>query len=303
VLRERLLFGPVFIVLLIGLVWADEWIGTKTGYEAVLIYPAILAIAVFASFELISMVQAHGVSASRGLTMLAVALGVSVASVTSDDLRAISGIAVACTSAGAVLFVSMVYYARQKSADGVVAATAVTVLAFVYIGLLGGFIVMLAKDFSGWLVLGVLLTTKSCDIGAYFTGSAIGKSKLIEWLSPKKTWEGLLGGVITSTLVGAGLVWIAKEHAFGLAPWHGAMLGFIFGLVGQAGGTDGVFEGSSPVEDAEEDVEHRGDDRVLRRLGKSVPHHFHRGRARRRRLGRLDGTYEEDRRSLPGRGG
>jgi len=235
VLRERLLFGPVFIVLLIGLVWADEWIGTKTGYEAVLIYPAILAIAVFASFELISMVQAHGVSASRGLTMLAVALGVSVASVTSDDLRAISGIAVACTSAGAVLFVSMVYYARQKSADGVVAATAVTVLAFVYIGLLGGFIVMLAKDFSGWLVLGVLLTTKSCDIGAYFTGSAIGKSKLIEWLSPKKTWEGLLGGVITSTLVGAGLVWIAKEHAFGLAPWHGAMLGFIFGLVGQAG--------------------------------------------------------------------
>jgi len=217
VLRERLLFGPVFIVLLIGLVWADEWIGTKTGYEAVLIYPAILAIAVFASFELISMVQAHGVSASRGLTMLAVALGVSVASVTSDDLRAISGIAVACTSAGAVLFVSMVYYARQKSADGVVAATAVTVLAFVYIGLLGGFIVMLAKDFSGWLVLGVLLTTKSCDIGAYFTGSAIGKSKLIEWLSPKKTLEGLAGGMAASVVVAVGVPWAVERFEIGRA--------------------------------------------------------------------------------------
>ena len=49
-----------------------------------------------------------------------------------------------------------------------------------------------------WLVLVVALT----DTGAYFVGRALGKTKFCE-VSPKKTWEGVAGGVIVATLVGA----------------------------------------------------------------------------------------------------
>ncbi|MEQ9617381.1 MAG: phosphatidate cytidylyltransferase [Phycisphaerales bacterium] len=234
-LRDRLLYGPVFIAALIGLVWGDHAIAQSTGVEAALIYPAMLALAVLAALEFTAMVRARGVAISRGMTVFAVALGVTVSSFTPDDLQAISGVAVACTAAGVVLVSSMAYSARKKSAEGVVGAAAATVMAFVYIGLLAGFFVVLAKDYSGWLVLGVLLTTKSCDIGAYFTGSAIGKHKLIVWLSPKKTWEGLAGGVLTSTLVGALIVWLSPPAYAPLEVWHGAVLGCTFGLVGQAG--------------------------------------------------------------------
>jgi phosphatidate cytidylyltransferase len=77
-----------------------------------------------------------------------------------------------------------------------------------------------------------------CDTGAYFTGRAIGRHKLIVWLSPGKTWEGLIGGVITSSLVGLLFAWLSQrflspgDHV----PLHlGAIWGCIFGLVGQFG--------------------------------------------------------------------
>ncbi|MCC9658592.1 phosphatidate cytidylyltransferase [Rhodopirellula halodulae] len=50
-------------------------------------------------------------------------------------------------------------------------------------------------------LLTFIATTKSADAGAYFSGKSIGRNKLIPRLSPGKTWEGAIGGVIASTLV------------------------------------------------------------------------------------------------------
>ncbi len=55
----------------------------------------------------------------------------------------------------------------------------------------------------------LIAVTKSADIGAYFTGRSIGKHKLIPRLSPGKTWEGAVGGVVASTIVAFGcLEWL-----------------------------------------------------------------------------------------------
>ena len=48
-----------------------------------------------------------------------------------------------------------------------------------------------------------LAAVKFTDIGAYFTGTLIGRHKLIPWLSPGKTWEGLFFGLLTAAAVGA----------------------------------------------------------------------------------------------------
>ncbi|MCP4379805.1 MAG: phosphatidate cytidylyltransferase, partial [bacterium] len=70
------------------------------------------------------------------------------------------------------------------------------------------------------------------DIGAYFTGSAIGKHKLIPWLSPGKSWEGLIGGLVTAAGVS-----ILITHLAGLeiAIWQSAIFGVVIGLAGQFG--------------------------------------------------------------------
>ncbi len=64
------------------------------------------------------------------------------------------------------------------------------------------------------LALWVVVLVKFTDIGAYLTGSFIGRTKLAPSLSPGKTWEGACGGLIISALVSAGYVWFfhGGEH-------------------------------------------------------------------------------------------
>ena len=64
------------------------------------------------------------------------------------------------------------------------------------------------------LVLGLWLVavTKFCDSGAFLTGLAIGRHKMAPNISPKKTWEGVVGGVLTSVIVGATLAWGCRAY-------------------------------------------------------------------------------------------
>jgi phosphatidate cytidylyltransferase len=57
-----------------------------------------------------------------------------------------------------------------------------------------------------WLVLWVFIVVWSVDIGAYFTGRAIGGPKLAPSISPGKTWAGFYGGVAAATLLGGAWV-------------------------------------------------------------------------------------------------
>ncbi|WP_043587346.1 phosphatidate cytidylyltransferase [Geminisphaera colitermitum] len=56
------------------------------------------------------------------------------------------------------------------------------------------------------LALWLIATAKFCDVGALLTGLACGKHKMAPLTSPKKTWEGAVGGVLTSVLVSVVIV-------------------------------------------------------------------------------------------------
>jgi phosphatidate cytidylyltransferase len=63
------------------------------------------------------------------------------------------------------------------------------------------------------LCLWVVAVSKFCDVGALLTGLAIGRHKMAPVISPKKTWEGAVGGVLVSAGVGAGIAWLATRFA------------------------------------------------------------------------------------------
>jgi phosphatidate cytidylyltransferase len=82
-------------------------------------------------------------------------------------------------------------------------------------------------------VLMILLVVKFTDIGAYFGGRALGRHKLIVWLSPGKTWEGLICGMLTAGIVGIVCVHFAPELQ--LNPHKGFIFGVVIGGIGQVG--------------------------------------------------------------------
>ncbi len=90
-----------------------------------------------------------------------------------------------------------------------------TLFALVYVPLMLSYFVRIVGQYtspspsSGVLFfVWVVIVTKLCDTGALLTGMACGKHKMTPVISPKKTWEGVVGGVITSALISALFAWL-----------------------------------------------------------------------------------------------
>lgn len=78
----------------------------------------------------------------------------------------------------------------------------ISALTMFYVGL-GGYSAITIREANLALFLFILLITISTDIGAYFIGSLIGKNKLAPSLSPNKTVEGSIGGIISALIIAA----------------------------------------------------------------------------------------------------
>lgn len=81
------------------------------------------------------------------------------------------------------------------------------------------------------LVLFLMFLTQFNDVAQYVWGKTLGRHKIIPKVSPKKTWEGFLGGVATTTLA----AWLLAPHLTPLAGWEAPVAGLLIGLAGFVG--------------------------------------------------------------------
>jgi phosphatidate cytidylyltransferase len=69
-------------------------------------------------------------------------------------------------------------------------------------------------------LLAVIATVKLSDTGQYFVGSNFGRRKLAPRISPKKTWEGAVGGGIAASVLAALIIVMLQRRIVGLDPPH-----------------------------------------------------------------------------------
>jgi phosphatidate cytidylyltransferase len=151
--------------------------------------------------------------------------------------RALSGFESSDWLVSLMVLASMAYHlvAFERGRDQSATDFAVTLAGILYMGWIGAYLISLRNLPEGkWWVLMVLPAVWLADSGAYFVGRSFGRHKMSPRLSPNKSWEGYLGGVLVATLGGAllAMVWsIWTGPGSDITPFRGAIMGFVLAVV------------------------------------------------------------------------
>lgn len=141
--------------------------------------------------------------------------------------------------------------------DQGVAPMSVTLFGVLYVGWLSAHLLLLRElpramgmpyASGAAFVFLVFLTTWACDTAAYAVGSTIGRRRLLPTVSPKKSVEGSIGGLIAAVLA----TWLARVWFAPFLPaWHVLPLGLAIGVFAQVGDlAESLLKRTSRVKDS-----------------------------------------------------
>lgn len=138
---------------------------------------------------------------------------------------------------GSLVLLSMIYHlvAYERGRDQAGTDFAITLSGPFYVGWLGAYLISLRDLPNGmaWFLV-ALPAIWAADSGAYFYGRKFGRHKLSPRLSPKKSWEGYIAGIISGTLIGMAFAAIAGANlspGAGFTLLRGAILGLVLAVV------------------------------------------------------------------------
>jgi phosphatidate cytidylyltransferase len=210
-MKKRIIVGILLVGAMSSALVADLFLAPW--------YPFLLLICVSGGFlatrELLELFKSHDLTPSKSLLMLAVSAILTSNWIPHSNLLPPAYHSWQITGGTAIAFYFLLILIEMfKFRSPGVSTNNLSLSAFiiVYLGLLPSFLIQLRwigseiSPYIGLYCLGITITvTKCCDIGAYFTGKLFGKHLMTPLLSPKKTWEGFVGGILFSA--GIAFIW------------------------------------------------------------------------------------------------
>ncbi len=221
-LRSRLMMGIPLAVGVIGLLLLDGWLSTLTGDElrrvglpppagrwltnGLVVTALVLVLMLLGTRELLRFTRSAGYNPFGPLSYLFSA-GLIAGPYVAFNLREAGlhsegwGLLWLTLALGTAFLIQATYRKAYHTIENL----STTLFIIFYVGVLSGFFVKLRMEVGG--AEGIIVTlfsvfvVKMTDVGAYFVGSALGRHKMIAWLSPRKTWEGFVGGFVVAMVV------------------------------------------------------------------------------------------------------
>jgi phosphatidate cytidylyltransferase len=240
-LRTRLIVGTILAALAAGMLFLDRYFAPWAPF----LFAVVVILSVFGALELLHILPPYrrprtgvaviGVIVVVALNWLPLVRHIGRTPPTIGD----SWECVAQGFAAIILAAFLNEMARFVSPGGSIERIALGVWLVGYLAVLPSFLIELhfAQSADPALAAVALALTifvpKACDIGAYFTGRFLGRHRMTPVLSPKKTWEGAIGGLALAVAVAFGLNrlgpvipgGLAGVVAFGLTVGVAGMLG------------------------------------------------------------------------------
>jgi len=216
-LKQRIISGVCLSLAVLALaLWANPPI----------IFIVLFILSLLASWELFGLCKAGGTPVMQKVGTFLVGLLMLSTYLFLKDYIALPCLFSVVAAAVSIIFISQLF---ALETDGAVSKLAHTMFGIAYISVYMGSMVLLTFSWgegdARFLSLYLILVVKSTDIGAYFTGRKIGKTKLIPAISPAKTWEGCFGGLALAVAVGFLTLKIADFELHGIYfPIHHAII-------------------------------------------------------------------------------
>lgn len=267
-LRKRLISAAIVISCTLSFVALDIW-GANLGCQGIWLLPLGFYLIFGSAIEAASMLRAT-YDGSVSFPTLAGTLFV-MSSATLPMLWPLSGspFPTACSlgllglplaaSAIAQLACFAYFFAGYGAQTGVFQRAVVSGWLSSYFGACFAFALALRLiQPAGWglfLIVGVIVVTKCADTGAYFTGRLLGRHKLCPSVSPNKTIEGLLGGIVLACLAGWSYFYFGARAFFAgevsVSLFGIVLLGIALALAGLVGDLlESVFKRETGVKDS-----------------------------------------------------
>jgi phosphatidate cytidylyltransferase len=239
-LKYRLIFGTLMVLLFLSLVIFDGWLdGSLTAaaenkpIQATMLCILIALIAIPSQLEISKLIGNAGTKVFKIITIPATILLASswyVRQFFESHPLVFHLYYLLFILAFSVLGIFFLQARRHKT-EGVIANCSAGVWSILYVGFLSAFFLGIRIDFGLWEFLMFVLVVKSSDIGAYTVGRICGKHKFAPNISPGKTWEGIAGGIVFASIVA-----LLFAHYCDIMAWYLAIgFGVVFAFCGQLG--------------------------------------------------------------------
>ncbi|MBC7569943.1 MAG: phosphatidate cytidylyltransferase [Spirosoma sp.] len=235
-LQQRIIAAVVGVPIIIGMILYDAW-------TFALLFTIVSALTQREFYKLLGLdgfepLTAYGTVVGSLICVLAYLIETGVLHTDSYFL---------ICPASSMVFLIKLYKKRDRKPFTNIGFT---FLGIIYVAMPFALLIVLALRGNAYhpaIIVGCLLLLWASDIGAYFAGTRFGRRKLFERISPKKSWEGAIGGAISASLVAAGLAYFAPE----LRPWQWYCVGGIIVVTGTYGDlVESLFKRSIAIKDS-----------------------------------------------------